>query len=142
MKEKQNEQTNGEDSIFGDLIYSYSRAQAIEDGILVAVDKHLAKAAGIGIPVALTYAAWASCIPVPDHLKNDPEQSEAGRMSDLLRVLWFNMCHRSQPGHGQIDFQIALQQPSGRHKSQKLKALCSPGDDHRLVLTIMLPEED
>lgn len=142
MKEKENETTNGAESIFGDLIHSYSRAQAIEDGVLVEVDVELARKVGFTIPIALTYAAWASCIPVPDHLKDDPEQSETGRMTDLLRVLRFNIRNRTTRGQEQVDFQLALQQPGGGHQPLKLKAICGPGDDPRPVLTILLPDED
>ena len=40
-----------------DLIYSYSRAQAIDDGILVDVSAH-ARDLGIRYPVAVTATLW------------------------------------------------------------------------------------
>src|SRR3990172_13277670 len=43
----------GERDIFGPVIYSYSRADAINDGVLVDVST-LAKEAGIKYPVAVT----------------------------------------------------------------------------------------
>ena len=39
--------------LFGEVISSYSRAQAIEDGVLVDVSS-VARAAGIKFPVAMT----------------------------------------------------------------------------------------
>ncbi len=43
--------------LFGDTIYSYTRAQAIEDGVLVdATD--MAQEAGIHLPVAVSQAVW------------------------------------------------------------------------------------
>lgn len=142
MNDKNNKHEDERDSIFGDLIHSYSRAQAIEDGVLMAVDPQAAQQAGFKIPVALTYAAWASVIPVPEHLKKDPEQSEAGRMADLLRVLRFNIRNYTTGAADQVDFKIELQQPDGSHERVCLKAIIGPGDKLEAVLTIMLPDED
>lgn len=142
MKDKTNEQTHGVHPDFGELIHSYSRSQAIEDGVLVEVEEELAKRAGFFIPLALTYAAWASCILVPDHLKHDPLQTEAGRMADLLRVLRFNIRNRTERGQERLDFHLAVEQSEGPAEILKLKAICGPGDDIRPVLTILLRDED
>ncbi|MEZ6033421.1 MAG: DUF6573 family protein [Planctomycetaceae bacterium] len=141
MKEKKIDSQNGQDSSFGNLIYAYTRQQAIQDGVLVAVDESLAQAAGFRIPVALTYAVWALAIPVPDHLKHDLEQSETGRLQDLLRVLEFYIYNRPF-SEERLDFTLQLQQPDGTHRPLKLKAICAPGDDPRPVLTILLRDED
>ncbi len=47
------------------LIHAYTRAQAIADGMLIDASK-LAKEAGFKYPVALTSAAWADCVAVPE----------------------------------------------------------------------------
>ena len=47
-----------------DLIHSYTRAQAIADGVLVDVSA-TAREAGIRFPVALTCAVYARCVTVP-----------------------------------------------------------------------------
>lgn len=47
--------------IFGEAISTYTRAQAIEDGVLVDVSE-IAKEAGFKFPVAVTRAAWADCV--------------------------------------------------------------------------------
>ena len=47
-----------------ELIYSYSRKQAIEDGVLVDVSE-MAKEAGFKFPVAMTNTVWTELI-VPD----------------------------------------------------------------------------
>ena len=44
-----------------DLIHSYSRAEAIADGVLVDVTKP-ASEAGFKVPVTITRAAWADCV--------------------------------------------------------------------------------
>src|ERR1039458_9449603 len=46
-----------EDPVFGNVIYSYTRKQAIEDGVLVDITE-MAKEAGIKYPVAITSTAF------------------------------------------------------------------------------------
>ena len=46
-----------EDPVFGDVIFSYTRKQAIEDGVLVDITE-MAKEAGIKYPVAITSTAF------------------------------------------------------------------------------------
>ena len=65
-----------------DLIYSYSRAQAVSDGVLLYVTD-LAKEAGFRFPVALTSAAWADCVAWRAGSRSNG-QSEAGRLWDVL----------------------------------------------------------
>ena len=47
------------------VIFSYTRAQAIADGVLIDATE-LAKEAGFRIPVAVTAGVWAECVAVPD----------------------------------------------------------------------------
>jgi hypothetical protein len=49
------------ESFFGNVISSYTRAQAIEDGVLIDAS-NMAREAGFKWPVALTTAAWADCV--------------------------------------------------------------------------------
>ena len=46
---------------FGEVVYAYTRAEAIADGVLVDVTE-LARAAGFRHPVAMTSAAWSDCV--------------------------------------------------------------------------------
>ena len=68
-----------------DLIHSYTRAQAIEDGVLVDVSD-VAKEAGFKLPVAITRAAWARYVEVPAGLEMRG-QSVEGRLWDVLFML-------------------------------------------------------
>jgi len=64
------------------LIAAYSRAQAIEDGVLVDVTEQ-AKQAGIKAPVALTRAVWDRYVelsPAANKAGNDT----TGRLWDFL----------------------------------------------------------
>jgi hypothetical protein len=50
-----------ENDLFGVPIYSYTREQALADGILVDVSK-MAKQAGFKIPMAVTDTLWHSFV--------------------------------------------------------------------------------
>ena len=119
--------------IFGDVISSYSRAQAVEDGVLVDVSE-TAREAGLRYPVALTRAVWESCVVVPPNVQ---AQDERGRLWDILWML------RASVGRGgeEIRYSLIVRTAKGRRRVT-LKALCGPGDDAEPVITIMLPEED
>ena len=47
--------------LFGEVISTYSRAQAFEDGVLVDAGE-MATEVGFRIPVALTAAVWSDCV--------------------------------------------------------------------------------
>ena len=71
--------------IFGPVISSYSRAQAIEDGVLIDVSE-MAREAGFKHPVALTSAAWEDCVAWnSDNKKRQTYQDESGRLSSECR---------------------------------------------------------
>ncbi|MDE2205458.1 MAG: hypothetical protein KGK12_02325, partial [Armatimonadetes bacterium] len=53
-------------TITGDnVIYSYTRREALEDGVLIDVSK-MAAEAGFRYPVALTAALWADINDIPE----------------------------------------------------------------------------
>ncbi|MCX6698305.1 MAG: hypothetical protein NTV68_00020, partial [Methanomicrobiales archaeon] len=54
--------------VFGEVIFRYTRAQAIEDGVLIDVTV-TAKEIGIKYPVALTTAVYDEYVVVPKALK-------------------------------------------------------------------------
>ena len=125
------------DSFFGEVISVYSRAQALEDGMLVDCSA-LAREAGIRFPIALTRAAWDLCValsPAAERACND----ETGRLWD---VVWMLSCAiRSGGGGTEVAFEIRCVTTSARPSLVRLKALCGPGDDAEPVVTIMLPGE-
>lgn len=73
----------GEPSLPSPLIFSYTRAQALADGVLVDVTV-AAKEAGFVIPVAVTATVWAAYVRVPDGVVG---QDEGGRLWDVLTTL-------------------------------------------------------
>ena len=121
-----------------DLIHRYTRAQAIEDGVLIDVSA-VAREAGITYPVALTRAAWERCVTVPPGVEC---QDEAGRLWD---VLWLLRCTigRSEGGP-EVRFGVHVRDDNreGTSPLVRMKALCGPGDDGEPVITLMLADED
>ena len=63
------------------MIYAYTRAQAIADGVLVDVSE-IAKESDIKLPTAITAAVHTRYVAVPKELKG--QQDEAGRLWDLV----------------------------------------------------------
>jgi hypothetical protein len=119
-----------------ELIYSYTRAQAIEDGVLVDVSE-LAREAGFRIPVAVTRAVWCQCIEV---CEEDAGQDETGRLWDILNVL-----RSSVPAAGKDDvlhFDVLIAKGGNLPRRVGLKSHCGPGDNLEPVITLMMPDED
>lgn len=115
------------DNIFGEVISSYTRAEAIDDGILVDVTE-MAREAGFLFPVALTRAAWEDCVAWNQtDTDRQTHQDEAGRLWD---VLWMAK-HGARMGGREISFQLLRVPRSGRGTKPRLvtlKAVCGPGD--------------
>jgi hypothetical protein len=140
-------------SIFGDVIDVYTRAQAIEDGVLVDVTE-TAKEAGIVYPTAVTQALWDGYIVPPESLKGI--QDMQGRLWDVLTMFSFSAramkksnkdVAESQKDTAQtLYFKTIFQMPSkaGNPKMETvdLKAVCGPGDNAEPIVTLMLLEED
>ena len=120
------------------VIYSYTRKQAIDDGVLVDLTEW-AKESGFTIPVACTTAVWNQYI-VPPESTQGYGQSERGRAHDMLWMLWLAI-KRGQSGD-RLTFDVIFLQAPSRHVTVKLKSICGPGDDAEPVLTILLPNED
>lgn len=119
-----------------EVIYAYTRKQAIADGVLHDVSE-LAEEAGFRFPVAITAAVWAAYVAVPDAC---PWQDEKGRLWDILMMLRYAI--RSNLDSSQLRFTVAVQNDERGPKPVTLKAVCGPGDDAEAVLTVMLLDED
>lgn len=126
---------------FGEPISTYTRLQAIDDGVLIDVSER-AREAGFVFPVAITRAAWADCVEWTEaDSKRQTYQDESGRLWDILWVASL----AARRGGQEIRFQLYRVPRGGRGMRPRmvvLKALCGPGDDGEPVITIMLPSED
>ena len=146
-----------QDDFFGKVIYSYTRAQAIGDGVLVDLSDasftfrrglNILQEAGIKFPVAMTRAAFDSAVqkqgePLP------PAQDVSGRLWDVLTVLKYTI--RTSGDGDLLFFPVRVRNwvyrdgertERTKHEDVRLKAVCGPGDNAEPVITIMLPDED
>jgi len=117
--------------IFGELIYSYTRAQALADGVLVDITER-AKRAGIKYPTACTAGVWSliECVP-----ENNTD-TLAGMVADvrLAEVLTAMLAAiRAAHGTDRVAFEAL---------GAALWAQCGPGDTAAPVITIMREGED
>ena len=125
---------------FGEVIDTYSRAQAIEDGVLVDVsNSDEAIEAGIRFPVALTRAVWDKYVKVPEGVAG---QDVNGRLWDILYI--FSIAARSPHRSDTMYFQLHVRNDNreGTPPLVTLKSVCGPGDGGDPVITIMERNED
>jgi len=131
--------TNQNQSPFGEVIYSYTRAQAVADGVQVDVSKVTAEA-GIRFPVFLTRTVFDSFVTVPEGVTG---QDEAGRLWDIVWMLRFGILRRP-PGCTRIPVALYVRNDNHRAKLVKLIATCGPLDidDPQPAITVLMPDED
>ena len=117
--------------LFGELIYSYTRAQALADGVLVDVSER-ARRAGIRYPTACTAAVWSliDCVSESDA---DALASVVAdmRLAEVLRAMLAAI--RQARGTDRVEFEAL---------GCALWAQCGPGDAGEPVITIMREGED
>lgn len=134
--------TLDEGSPFGPVIYGYSRAQAISDGVLVDVST-MAKEAGFTIPVALTSAAWSDCVDWSDRdSSRQTHQDESGRLWD---VLWMAHLAARRAQGGTVAFTMLRVPRGGKGRMPRkvtLRMHIGPGDAAEPVITVMMSGED
>jgi hypothetical protein len=124
---------------FGPVIYSYTRSQAVADGMQVEVSK-VAEEAGIRFPVFLTRAVFDSFVAVPAGVTG---QDEAGRLWDVVWMLRFAI-RKAQTGQTRLPFALYVRNDNHRPRLVKLVAMCGPLDidDPAPAITVMMPDED
>jgi hypothetical protein len=120
------------------VIFSYTRKQAIDDGVLVDLTEW-AKETGFVAPVACTRTVWNQWI-VPPEGTADLGQSERGRAHDMLWMAYLAI--RGAKGGQQVQFEMLFLNAKQAHEQVTLKLVAGPGDQGELVITIMLPDED
>ena len=127
------------ESTFGPVVYSYTRAQAIADGVQVEVTT-TAKEAGIRFPVFLTRTVFDAYVAVPEGVT---AQDETGRLWDIVWMLRFAII-RARPGVQRIPVALYVRNDNHRAKLIKLIATCGPRDidDPQPAITVMMPDED
>jgi hypothetical protein len=109
---------------FGEIIYSYTRAQAIADGVQVEVTK----------------TAFDAYVTVPPDVTG---QDEAGRLWDVVWMLRFAI-RKAQPGQARLPFALYVRNDNRAPRLIKLVAMCGPldMDAPEPAITVMMPDED
>jgi len=127
-----------------DLIYSYSRSQALNDGVLIPADPDLCREAGFKIPIAITDHLWG--LIEPGNLDEIPSQSVTGRLWDLLWMFRLSVSDPKNHGKNQLRYKLVLLEKKPgcpcRLEQYDISAVCGPGDQGEPVITLMLPEDD
>ena len=131
--------TNQNQSLFGEVIYAYTRAQAVADGVQVEVTK-TAQEAGIKFPMFLTRAVFDKYVAVPEGVTG---QDETGRLWDVVWMTRFAII-RARPGVQRIPVAPYVRNDNHRPRLVKLIATCGPLDidDPQPAITVMMPDED
>jgi uncharacterized protein DUF6573 len=123
------------------IIDVYSRAQALADGVLIAVDPATCGEAGFAIPVALTSAVWADCVAWPDG--QEAPQDEIGRLWDVLYMAHRAIIMSTNKGGRSLSYRITRVPVDGTEAELvDLVAEIGPGDEGEPVFTIRFPGED
>ena len=117
------------------IIFSYSRKEAIDDGVLIDVSG-IAKEAGYRYPVALTSALWADINDIPE---SKDWQDSTGRLWDVL-YMGQDAIRRSKEGGTVLVYSLIMH--VGNRTNYTVKLVCGPGDDAEPVITLMRPDED
>jgi hypothetical protein len=120
------------------VIYSYSRAQAIADGVLVDVTEE-AKAIGFKLHTVVTDHLFHGYVEPPAGLDGEG-QSVTGRLHDLMVLALF--AARKAVNTDRVTFKVDFLMAPGRKETIEVVAHIGPGDHGEPVLTIMLPEDD
>ena len=128
---------------YDEIIFAYTRADALNDGVLIELPDKIVNNAGIKVKVAVTRAVWDDYLS-PSCLDELSGQSVEGRSWDLL---WMFGCAARRSRHAStIQFRVLFETMKGSGlivtEDVLLKAVCGPGDEGEPVITIMLPWED
>ena len=122
-----------------DVIYTYTRKQAIADGVQVDVST-VAQEAGIKYPMFLTRAVFDTYVAVPEGVTG---QDEAGRTWDLVWMTRFGIL-RARTGVDRIPVALYVRNDDRAARLVKLIATCGPldVDDPQPSITLMMVDED
>ena len=131
--------TNQNESPFCEVIFSYTRKQAIADGFQVDVST-VATEAGIRFPVFLTRSVFDAYVTVPPNVSC---QDESGRLWDIVSMLRFAI-KGSRDGGDRIEYSLYVRNDNRRPKLVKLVAVCGAHDMDapEPAITVTMPDED
>ena len=128
-----------------DVVYSYTRAEAIADGVLVDLMQpdflDLFRDAGIKFPCAMTIDAFSTYVDMSPELQKETGQDIKGRLWDIL-WMFRQQARQTTPGTDTLYFKFVATTDRLVTKEHVLKAVVGPGDQGEPVITFMHPWED
>lgn len=127
------------------IIHSYSRKQALSDGVLVEIPPDLAAEAGFRVPVACTRAVWEDCVAwgEADTRRTGAPQDQTGRLWDLLTMTRHAASRAADEGRARVELtRVPRDGRSPEPQLTRLTAVMGPGDDGQPVLTILEQGEE
>ena len=119
------------------IIFSYSRAQAIEDGVLIDVTAE-AKSYGFKLPFVIGDNLFNRYVTPPPGLEGEG-QSLAGRLHDLMSLAAVSA--RTGLQQDRVEFEVLFLMKPGKHEKVRCVLHVGPGDHGEPVLTLCLPED-
>ena len=136
-----------------EVIDTYSRKDALADGVQVEIPENIRKEAGVKYPVFVTEQVWKKYLEPPQEF---PEQDLEGRIWDLLTILKMKARNTKgnvmemtvlfrMPEKGDWEINEYFDRKTGREmRYVRLKAIAGPldFDDRSPAITIMKPNED
>lgn len=123
-----------------EFMIAYTRAQALEDGVLIDLSEWASSrtgfVGGFKIPVAVTAAVWSDVESIPS--RDQGCQDVRGRAHDVLCIA--SLAARQNPNANAVTFRVLL---SVGDKSEVIyRLVIGPGDHGEPVATIMQLGED
>lgn len=145
--------------LFGEVIHTYTRAQAIDDGVLVDVTdtEGGSREAGLRWPVAMSADAYNDAVRWDEGESGNVDPRKGGTGNSTTGRLWDVMTlarHLALPracmiaraqGQARVDFRVLRIPADGattRPTHTRLSLCLGPGDDGDPAVTIVLPHED
>ena len=127
--------------IFGDVIHRYTRAQAIDDGMLIDFTDPESDTVDVclqhyKLPIACTSAVFD----IMQKAVENPRycQDYAGILHDML---FMSKVMKRKLDESTVIFRVIIA-GAGRQRNYDFKLQVGPGDNGEPVITIMLPSED
>lgn len=120
--------------VFGEVISSYTRKQALDDGQQVKAPESMCAEAGFKWPVFITREVWDNFVEVPEGVE---AQDISGRMWDIL---WMARLAARKPGpEGPRQFTVYVRNNNRKPQPRTLYMDCGPMDidDPAPAITIM-----
>ena len=127
---------DGVDSDDGTTIDTYTRREALADGVLVDVTAQASPAEMLGgftVPVAVTAALWHAIVAIPPSLEGLAD--ERGRLHDVLWMARLAVRRRAEL------FDVVLPFAGTRKRTQRLRLHVGPDECGAITVTIGFPED-